>query len=146
MILLSAVRGLALIGALVLPDVGRPVAEDGLVDLAKVLAGGRKQDSGQLLAALGGGYISGQHALQGAVQFQIDFRPLEGEDTAWDVYLWLNDEGWVYMGEAVLNYAGDIILDGANGDGWASFSCVHDGGWTWTAYSMGEKIGSGTMS
>ena len=144
--LLGAFRRLALIGVLALPAAGRPVADDGLVDLNEVLAGGRKQDSGQVLASLGGGYISGQHALQGAVQHQIDFRPQDGEDNVWDVYLWLNDEGWVLMGEAGLNYAGDIILDGVNGTGWASFTCQHGGGWTWTAYSSGKKIGSGTMS
>jgi hypothetical protein len=148
MILLSAIRGLALIGLLALPDADTPVAVAAPVDLNQVLAGGQGHDSVQhasLLTSLGG-FVTGVHALQGAVESQIEFRPVEGEDNVWEVYLCLSNGTWIHAGEASMNYAEELHVHGDNGTGFASFVCQPGGRWTWTAFSGSKKIGSGTMS
>src|SRR5262245_27298210 len=147
MICMRAFRGLALIGLIALPAVGRPLAAADSVDLLEVFTGGHGQDAGPHASprAAFGGDISGVHALQGAVQKLIDFRPSEFEGE-WDIYLWINELGWTHVGVAWVNYGGDIQAEGDNETGTGVVSCQPGGGWAWTVYSFGVKVGSGTMS
>jgi len=148
MILSSAVRSLALIGVLALPHLGTPVPTAELVNLTDVLTGGRSHDSMQhasLLTSLGG-FVSGVHALQGAFESQIEFRPVDGEDNLWEVFLCQSNGTWVKVGDANMNYAEQLLVHGVNGTGFASFTCHPGGRWTWTAFDGTKKVGSGTMS
>jgi hypothetical protein len=75
----------------------------------------------------------------------IDFRPVEGEEGHWEVWIYDNELGWIHAGEASANYAGDVVVSGDNGEGMGWFSCRPGGGWTWTVTYGGKKWG-GTMS